>query len=77
MVGHLSVQTLCIPLCHCARVALVITFFQVHPYKQTVEQDRNYTTIQPVFHALDVLASRCRIHALQTTLKITVLYLDA
>ena len=46
-------------------------------YIQIVYQDRNYNKTQPVFRALDVLASKCRIHVLQTTLKMTVSCLDA
>ena len=56
MVGHLSVQSLCLPVCHCPRAPQVITVgsgAHVQPVKQLDEH-------QPVFRALDVRASKCR-----------------
>ena len=73
--GRLSVLSECV---HCSvSLCACSTGGHVHMYIQTVYQDRNYNKTQPVFRVLDVLASRCRIHVLQNTLKMTVSCLDA
>ena len=46
-------------------------------YRQTVLQNRNNNRTQLVFHALNALASKCRVHVLQTSLKTTESCLDA
>ena len=48
----------------------------MHKNVQTIQQERTNET-QPGFHAFDVPGSKCRIHVLQTTLKITDSCLDA
>ena len=70
MVGHLCVQSPCIPQCHCASVAQVITvvssahvqaFGRLNEH-HVMQARKNNNGTQPVFRALDVLASKCRIH---------------
>ena len=60
-------------VCHCACVAQIITVGS-GAHVQAVGRLSEH---HPVFRALDVLASKCRIHVLQTTLKMTVSCLDA
>ena len=59
MVGHLSVQSLCIPVRHCARAAQVITVVGSGAPVQAVKK---LNGTPPVFRALDIQVSDSRVH---------------